>query len=1174
MRRHSARDRQQSRHIARCARYGIFIGLLALLVAMGLGLFGQEPPLTFANIVQLLHPARFLFPLFFAGLGGWIGWRLGQRVPRHAEGTVADADRYAHTTRRGAWQQSDAYYRLFFENAYDGILCLTAEGIITSVNRGYEELTGWSREQVLGRHYSQFVTPASVALVEERTRRLRAGERVASVYEQEFIRPDGGVVLAEARTRFIRDSQGQPLGVLAILRDITERKRMERALRESEERMRIVLRNAPIVLFAVDRDGIFILSEGKGLQALGFAPGEVVGQSIFTVYQRRPEIGANIRRALAGEEFTTTVGWDGLSFEVHYAPFYDEQGGIAGVIGVGIDISERARAEEALRQSEARFQRLATNFPAGMIFQFLLRTDGSVAFPYLSPSCQELFGLTPEEIQKDPSRIMHMVHPEDREAFQQSIARSAQTLSPWSWQGRAMIEPGTVKWFCGSSRPEKQPNGDILWDGLLMDITERKQAEEALRRSERFNTALIAQSPLGIITYTPDGQVTSVNRAWERMWGVTWEQIQGYNLFTDPQLVGTPMHAALAQLVRQGGETPVFELEYDMTALPGGTKRWASAKFYTVHDEQDKIAQLVCLNEDISARKQLEQELRRAKEAAEAASRAKSEFLANMSHEIRTPMNGIIGMTELLLETPLSAEQQEYARTVRGCAEALLGILNDILDFSKIEAGRLELEAVPFGVREMVGEALKAVAVRAQAKGLELLYEVAPHMPEEVVGDPTRLRQVILNLVGNAIKFTEQGEVVVRVAPVEQTAHEVVVHVQVTDTGIGIPPEKQTAIFAPFTQADASTTRRYGGTGLGLAISRQLVELMGGRLWVESTVGVGSTFHFTVRLGRGRTDPVGVQCESLRGVRVLVVDDNATNRRILQEQLQAWEMVPVLACTGQEALRVLQAAAAQEQPFPLLLTDVHMPEMDGFALVEHVKQDPRLRNIVVVVLTSAQHTADLARCRRLGITRYLLKPVKPSDLQRVLLEVMGQHAPLPAHAPAPQPRPVRSLRILLAEDNPVNQKLAIRLLEKWGHRVVVATTGAEAVARVAEEAFDVVLMDVQMPEMDGLEATAAIRARERAQGGHLPIIAMTAHAMQGDKERCLAAGMDAYVSKPLKTDELHALLARLADHPPLTVGDGPDFQLPPVQGDQVRHGWEAADGRFSALHDSESAVEI
>jgi PAS domain S-box-containing protein len=670
----------------------------------------------------------------------------------------------------------------------------------------------------------------------------------------------------------------------------------------------------------------------------------------------------------------------------------------------------------------------------------------------------------------------------------------------------------------------------MLWV-LILRKRVRAQTDE-IDRQRAFLRQVIDLCPNFIFVKDRKGRFTLVNRALADAYERRPEDMLGK---TDSEVgvLENEAHAFFLEdmLVMEGQQERIVQEEPRTNLL--GRKLWMHTVRRPLRDANGAVTHVLGISNDITLHKQAETTLRKAREAAEAANRAKSEFLANMSHEIRTPLNGIIGMSELCLDTELSAEQREYLETVKLSADGLLAIVNDILDFSKIEAGKLELDPAEFEVREMIESTLKTLALRAHQKGLELTCEIAPDVPGRVRGDANRLRQVLLNLVGNAIKFTDAGEINVRVRlQVHDDVH-CVLHFSVHDTGIGIAPDRHEHIFNPFAQADSSTTRQYGGTGLGLTICSRLTTMMEGRMWVDSAPGRGSTFHFTARLGcveGSRSHPPAPQVGGLEGARVLIVDKNATARRIVSDALAQWRMRPLHAASYCEALEQLETARREGAPCKLIIAAASNPGEDAFALIEAVRARPDIAApVIMLLLTSAQGQQAL-RCRELGVRHYLLKPVRLDELRKAIASALGPHkSPAKQAAPRASDTPhTRALNILLAEDNLVNQMLMQRLLAKRGHRARIADNGNSVLRALADERFDLILMDVQMPELDGCETTQAIRSAEAQTGEHIPIIALTAHAMSGDRERCIAAGMDEYLTKPIDPQALDAALQTYA----------------------------------------------
>ncbi|MBN2246401.1 MAG: response regulator, partial [Candidatus Aminicenantes bacterium] len=652
---------------------------------------------------------------------------------------------------------------------------------------------------------------------------------------------------------------------------------------------------------------------------------------------------------------------------------------------------------------------------------------------------------------------------------------------------------------------------------LQQEISERKKMEQAAQKHAAKLSAMISGMEEGVLSADSIDRIVEVNDYFLNLFGLKKGEVIGIGI--DSLKVG-PLSEELGSCIERFKKQPDSPPEIIQQKISDLETICRFQPVYVDQNYEGVILNLIDVTELVVA-----------KQEAQAANQAKSEFLTNMSHELRTPMNGIFGMTELALETELNTEQREFLETVKTSAESLMDIINDILDFSKVESRKIELEVTKFNLRNMMHNSLLPLALQAEKKGLELTYRVDPNLPDSIKGDPGRLRQVINNIVGNAIKFTEKGEVSVSVELERKTRNNVVLHFSVKDTGIGIPKEKMKSIFAPFAQADGSTTRLYGGTGLGLAIAVNLVQLMNGKLWAESEPEKGSTFHFNIKLQCPKRNEKGshpIEFKNIKGLPVLVVDDNANQRKILQEMLLSWQMKPITAKNGQQAIDTLLKEKEAGNAIHLVLLDANMPKMDGFSLAMQIKENPDLNKTIIMMISSAGLRGDAARCRKLGVSAYLTKPIKQSTLLDTIRIVLGaaekKQKDTPLITRYDLERPDKTINVLLAEDNPINQKLAVRILEKNGYKVKVASDGEKTVSAWEEESFDLILMDVQMPRMDGLEATRIIRSREKQRGSHIPVVAMTAHAMKGDRERCLEAGMDDYIAKPLNPKDLISII--------------------------------------------------
>jgi len=814
----------------------------------------------------------------------------------------------------------------------------------------------------------------------------------------------------------------------------------------------------------------------------------------------------------------------------------------AGAVVMHINITERRRIEAELKaheQSMSEAQRIA----------HLGSWEHDAASGKVKWSHEEwqIFGLDQREFGPSFEEFLAMVHPDDRHIVKRINERSQQSKEAAAYDYRIIRPDGTVRVL--------HANGSILCDaqgqvvkitGTDQDITEQKQIEAQLMKRD---SELVEAQHLALMG----------NWEWDIATNITTWSDALYEIYEIKRGDIQPSFEGYIQVVHPDDRENVVRLaegavrdgqnySYEHRILrPDKTIAHHHVKVRAVLGPDGRPIKMFGTAQDVTDRVHLENDLKQARDVAIESARLKSEFLANMSHEIRTPMNGVIGMTGLLLDTDLDEEQRDFAETIRSSGDALLTIINDILDFSKIEAGKLQFETLDFDLSNAVESTVELMAERAHGKQIELACLVYSDVTRSLCGDPGRLRQVLTNLIGNAIKFTARGEVVVRAEKDSETADDTVVRFTVTDTGIGISEAARKTLFQAFTQADGSTTRKYGGTGLGLAISKQLVELMDGEIGVTSTEGKGSTFWFTARFAKQKLPVVKTRPDllSLDRLHALIVDDNFTNRKILAHQLDSWGMTHEEAGSGMQALELLRSAATRGTPYDLAILDFMMPGMDGFELARTIKSEPAIAAVPVVLLTSFGQRGDGASARAAGIAAYLTKPVRQSQLFDCLANVVSQTLGLaePAgtsdlitkHTLA-EGKPMSNKLILVAEDNIVNQKVAVRQLQKLGYRADTVADGREALEALGRIAYDLVLMDCQMPEMDGYEATAEIR-RIEGPTKRTPVVAMTAHALTGDREKCLAAGMDEYITKPVKSEELKRVVELFLENAPAARGD-------------------------------------
>jgi len=1040
-----------------------------------------------------------------------------------------------------AIQETEEFFRLIFDNAQIGIGIFNIQTLEHFSNRAMHEMLGYSRQELSRtEQWDAIVHPDERASGAQRYAAIVEGRREKDEWEQRLVRRDGRIVIANGRFKLIRDGEGKPKYVVALNEDVTEHRLAEAERSRITEQMQLLLDSTGQGVYGVDLEGKCTFVNRAACEMIGYRPEEVVGRNMHELIHHHKPDGSPYRveecplfrplRNGKGCRFDEEILWrrDGAAVSVDYSSFpVVEQGRIRGAVVTISDNTERKRAKEALESSERLFRSIFENAQIGIgVFKIESQEHFS------NRALREMLGYSGDGLTR-LEQWDEIVPAEERTSCAQRYAELVEGKRETDEYEQHFVHR-TGRIILGNSRFQllRDSGGKPQYVvALTEDITEHRRATEALTASEELFRTVYENAQIGIGIFNIKTATHLANRAQTEMLGYSQDELSRTEqwdvvVHPDERASGAARYAAIVE-----GRCEKDEWERCFIRRDGRMVN-ANVRFKLIRDTSGHPQYVIALNEDITERKRVEAELVKAKESAEAATKSKSEFLANMSHEIRTPMNAVLGMTHLALKTELTAKQRDYLTKAKAAAESLLGIINDILDFTKIEAGKLNMEQTDFRLEAVLENLASVVSQRVQEKNLEFLVAGQPDLPTSLVGDPLRLGQVLINLVNNAVKFTERGEIVVAVSLEERVSDRVKLKFAVRDSGIGLTPDQTARLFQAFSQADSSTTRKYGGTGLGLSISKRLVEMMGGNIWADSEYGRGSTFSFTawLRVGsaerRQRALPPG-----LTELRVLVVDDNAVAREILSDMLRQLTLRVESVSSGRDALQELASADAHD-PYGLVLLDWDMPGLDGLETGRRIKRDGNLRNVPQIVMLTEFAREDARLQGQEGeIERFVQKPISPSVLFDTLMSLFaGAEETAPAFlGRRERDMPLASgIRVLLVEDNEVNQQVAKELLESEGARVTIANHGGEAVTLLTEgdqpPPFDVVFMDLQMPEMDGFAATRLLRARPQFR--HLPIIAMTAHVMTEEVQRCFEAGMNDHVGKPIDPATFFATLAR------------------------------------------------